>query len=270
MFVRSAIEEVKIRNVSNPRETVTELVALLQNHFGAALSGLYLFGSLAAGGFVPGKSDVDLLAVLDHDVGEGDELAALSALHADFVARYPEWSDRVEVGYVSAAVLSTFGDAPAGRIAVVSPGEPLNVKDAGADWVLNWHGVCTAGETLAGPPPLMLGPVVTPAAYRRAVETLLQAWATEVRAPWVAYVPAHQGYVAVTVCRALHLLETGKQATKEDAAAWAAERYPAWAAFIDSAVRRYRADVHGPHEETIRFVDDAVAEAGLLLPKPPS
>ena len=110
---------------------------------------------------------------------------------------------------------------------------------------------------------------MTPAAYRRAVETQLQTWATEVRAPWVAYVPAHQGYIVVTVCRALHLLETGKQATKEDAAAWAAERYPAWAALIDNALRHYRADVHGPHEETIRFVDDAVSEAGLPSPEPP-
>ncbi len=267
MFAHAAIKEVKISSVTDPREAVAELTSLLQDHLGAALAGLYLFGSLAAVGFVPGKSDVDLLAVLDHDIAEGDELAALAALHAGFVSRHPDWSDRVEVGYVSAAVLSTLGDAPSGRIAVVSPGEPLNAKDAGADWVLNWHSVCTVGETLVGPPPLELGPVVRPAAYRRAVETQLQAWATEVRAPWVAYVPTHQGYVVVTVCRALHLLETGKQAAKEDAAAWAAERYPAWAAFIDSALRHYRADVHGPHEETIRFVDDAVSEAGLPPPK---
>lgn len=270
MSAHAAIEEVKISSVADPRETVAELTSLLVDHLGAALTGLYLFGSLATGGFVPGKSDVDLLAVLDRDVAEGDELAALAELHAGFVSRYPEWSDRVEVGYVSAAVLSTFGDAPAGLIAVISPGEPLNLKDAGADWVLNWHSVCTGGETLAGPPPLELGPVVTPAACRHAAEALLQGWATEVRAPWVAYVPAHQGYVVVTVCRALHLLETGRQATKEDAAAWAAERYPARAAFIHSALRHYRADVRGPHEETIRFVDDAIAEAGLLSPKPPS
>ena len=107
---------------------------------------------------MPGNSDVDLLAVLDHDSAEGDELAALADLHAGFVSRYPEWSDRVEVGYVSTVILSTFEDAPAGRIAVISPGEPLNVKDVGPDWVLNWHGVSTGGETLAGAPPLELGP----------------------------------------------------------------------------------------------------------------
>jgi hypothetical protein len=61
--------------------------------------------------------------------------------------------------------------------------------------VINWHGVCTAGETLVGSPPLQLGPGVTPEAYRRAVEARLDNWKNDVRAPCVAYVPAHQGYV---------------------------------------------------------------------------
>jgi hypothetical protein len=190
-------------------------------------------------------------------------LPALEALHAAFVAERPKWRDRVEVGYVSRDVLQTFGDLPSGKVARISPGEPLNIKDAGWEWTLDWHGVCTVGETLVGPPPLELGPAVPPAAYRKAVESLLAAWPAEVRASWVAYVPAHQGYVVVTVCRALHVLETGTQTSKEDAARWAAERYPAWAPFIERALRQYRADVRGPHEETIRFVDEAVAEAGL-------
>ena len=132
-----------------------------------------------------------------------EELDALEALHAGFVAEHPEWTERVEVGYVSRAVLQTLGGAPAGRIAVISPGEPLNVKEAESDWTLNWHAVCTRGETLLGPPPLELGPPVTPEAYRRAIEELLPYWTTAVRRPSVAYVPAHRGYIVVTLCRAL-------------------------------------------------------------------
>ena len=223
-----------------PRAAVDELTRLLAGHFGSRLIGLYLFGSLAAGGFYPGKSDVDLFAVLDTGV---EELDALEALHAGFVAEHPEWVERVEVGYVSRAVLQTLGDAPAGRIAVISPGEPLNVKEAESDWTLNWHAVCTRGETLLGPPPLELGPPVTPEAFRRAIEELLVYWTTAVREPAVAYVPAHRGYVVVTLCRALYGLATGEQATKEEAASWAAERFPDWAPFIREALAMYRADV---------------------------
>jgi predicted nucleotidyltransferase len=254
--------------VENPQDAVAELSRRLRRQFGDELVALYLFGSLAAGGFHPGRSDLDLLAVLDTAVDDA-ALPALEALHAEFVTERPEWRDRVEVGYVSRAVLRTLGELPAGHVAAISPGEPLNIKEAGAAWTLDWHSVCEHGQALAGPAPLELGPAVTPAAYRKAVESLLAAWPAEVRAPWVAYVPAHQGYVVVTVCRALHVLATGTQTSKEDAARWAAERHPAWAAFIEQALRQYRADVRGPHEETIRFVDEAVAEAGLD-PRPTS
>jgi hypothetical protein len=39
------------------RETLKELAAAIESHFRSELLGLYLFGSLAAGGFYPGKSD---------------------------------------------------------------------------------------------------------------------------------------------------------------------------------------------------------------------
>ena len=144
--------------MTDPRVTLARVASLLTGHFGVRLRGLYLFGSLAAGGFHPGKSDLDLLAVIDSDVEDGDELRALDALHAGFVAEHPEWRERVEVGYVSHTVLRTLGGTPSGRIAVISPGEPLNRKDIEADWVLNWHSVLTSGETIVGPPPREPGP----------------------------------------------------------------------------------------------------------------
>jgi hypothetical protein len=248
----------------DPRAAVGELALLLQRHFGPGLRGLYLFGSLATGSFRPGKSDLDLLAVLDDDVADGEQLGALEALHAGFVSRFAVWHDRVEVGYVSHGVLQSFGDAPAGRIAVISPGEPLHVKNAEVDWLLNWHSVCNGGETLLGPAPLELGPAVTRDGYRRAVKAQLREWQQEVRRSWVAYVPAHQGYIVATVCRALHVLATGRQASKEHAVAWAVERFPEQAAFITEAFGWHRADVAAPHRATIRFVDEAVGEAERL------
>jgi Aminoglycoside adenylyltransferase, C-terminal domain len=158
--------------------------------------------------------------------------------------------------------MGTFGDRPSGRIAVISPGEPLHMRDdAGFDSILDWHCVSTQGETLLGPAPLDLGPRVSPGAYRNAVEALLKERPSKVRAPWVAYVPANQGYVVMTLCRALYALATGEQTTKEEAAAWAAARYPEWSSFINEARAKYRADVHDAHHALISFTDHAVAEA---------
>lgn len=141
---------------------------------------------------------------------------------------------------------------------------PLNRKDVEADWVLNWHSVLTSGETIVGPPPRELGPEVTAEALRRAIERQLDGWKDDVREPWVAYVPARQGYIVVTVCRALYGLATGELTTKENAVAWAAERFPDRADFITEALKRYRADPTEPHRATIEFVDFALTDADRL------
>jgi len=246
-------------------ETLKQLTSALDSHLGSDLLGLYLFGSLAAGGFYPGKSDLDLLAVVAAEVEEGEQLESLRSLHDAFVAERPAWVERVEVIYVDHGVLQTFGDRPSGRIAGINPGEPLQIREAGFELTLDWHSVTTDGETILGPPPLDLGPTVSPGAFRHAVEALLSEWPRRVRAPWVAYVPAHQGYVVMTLCRALYALATGEQTTKEDAAAWAAATYPEWSSYINEARVTYRADVHDQHDALISFTDNAVSEADGLI-----
>ena len=250
--------------MAEARDTLAQLQLVLERQLGSDLLGLYLFGSLATGAFYPGKSDLDLMAVVETDFEEDEQLEALRRMHDSFVAERPEWVERVEVSYVSRDVLQTFGDRPSGHLAVISPGEPLHVRDAGYFCVLDWHGVCSHGETLRGPPPLELGPEVSPSAFRRAVEGTLREWPSRVRAPWVAYVPAHQGYVVVTLCRALYALATGEQTDKETAVAWAATRLPQSAAFIEEALATYRADVHESHQALIAFADHVLADAERL------
>jgi predicted nucleotidyltransferase len=251
--------------VTDARETLKQLTSAIERHLGSDLLGLYLFGSLAAGSFYPGKSDLDLMAIVAAEVEEGQQLEALRSLHDTFVAERLAWVERIEVAYVARGVLRTFGDRPSGRIAVICPGEPLHIRDAGFELTLDWHSVSTEGETILGPPPLALGPRVSAAAYRYAVEALLREWPSRVRASWVAYVPAHQGYVVMTLCRALYALAKGEQTTKEEAAAWAAARYPEWSSFINEAQAKYRADVHDSHHALIAFTDHAVAEADGLI-----
>ena len=166
---------------TDARETLKQLTSAIDSHLGSGLLGLYLFGSLAAGAFYPGKSDLDLMAIVAAEVEEGQQLESLRSLHDAFVTERPAWVERVEVAYVDRGVLRTFGDRPSGRIAVINPGEPLHIRDAGFDSTLDWHSVTTQGETILGPPRL-IGPTVSPGAYRHAVEALLSEWPSRVRA----------------------------------------------------------------------------------------
>jgi streptomycin 3"-adenylyltransferase len=242
----------------DPRRTAAELARLVERRFGRRLLGLYLFGSLAAGGFVPGRSDIDLFAVLADDVNDED-LLALEAMHDKFVVEHPEWQDRVEVLYTSHSVLATFAAAPTGTVARISPGEPLHHRDleGNVGWLLDWHAVLTSREALFGPAPQSLGPAVSPQLFRDAVLSQLREMSVIARRNEVAYVPAQQGYIVATVSRALYSLETGQSTSKANAIEWLAERRPDLADYLRSNYAAYRADIRGPHERLIAFVDDA-------------
>lgn len=66
---------------TDARETLKQLASAIERHLGSDLLGLYLFGSLAAGSFYPGKSDLDLMAVVAAEVEDGQQLEALRSLH---------------------------------------------------------------------------------------------------------------------------------------------------------------------------------------------
>ena len=246
----------------DPRSTLTELVHDIEAHFGRRLAGLYLFGSLAAGDFYPGRSDLDLFAVLDDEVTDA-EIDALREMHERFETGRTDWRDRIEVLYIGRAVLGTFAVQPRGRVARISPGEPLHQRDLDGDigWIMDWHAVLTHGEVLAGPPPPTVGPPISQAQFLAAVRQQLEGWRTLVRAGSVAYVPAQQGYIVATVSRALYTLARGDQASKEKAVAWFAQKHPADSDFVWAAYNAYRASVSKAHDRLIRFVDDAIAEA---------
>ncbi|HEX5699514.1 MAG TPA: nucleotidyltransferase domain-containing protein, partial [Rubrobacter sp.] len=66
-----------------------------------SLVGLYVYGSLVTGDFDKGRSDIDLLAVVDSDI-EDETFDRLDRMHARIVEDHPAWEDRIEVAYVPA------------------------------------------------------------------------------------------------------------------------------------------------------------------------
>lgn len=200
---------------------------------GDELVGLYLYGSHVSGGFDPGVSDLDLLAVTSAEVG-GIDLAGLDRMHRDFVGRHPEWSDRLEVVYVGRATLQSFRTS-LGSLAVISPGEPFHVRaDRVADWVQNWYLVRETGVTLFGPDAAVIIPPIAWAEFVAATVRYADEMGTRRR---VAAGGGALAYTILTMCRAQRTIETGTQGSKQEGAAWVQERMPEWAWLIDAALR---------------------------------
>ncbi|WP_036720522.1 aminoglycoside adenylyltransferase domain-containing protein [Paenibacillus harenae] len=242
------------------------LLADIQDTLGEKLEGLYVYGSLAWGDFDPDISDIDLLAIVSSDVTE-EECEALRNMHEQFANRHPAWNDRIEAQYLSVDGLKTFREKRS-RIAVISPGEPLNMKDAGVEWLQNWYCVQQYGKALYGPALSTIMAPIPKEAFLAAVKAYARQWETFVIN--TLHSRPYQGYAILTLCRALYTLTHGEQTSKRKAAEWFKEAYPEQAQTVAGAWlwrERYRdagIDHEQTYEQTVRFVEFAI---GQLLKK---
>src|SRR5919202_1586398 len=77
--------------VSRPELVLDRLAADLQSALGEDLLSLAVHGSWVFGDFTPGRSDLDLVAVLATDP-TATLLTQLSAVHAGIERDYPDWA----------------------------------------------------------------------------------------------------------------------------------------------------------------------------------
>lgn len=236
---------------------LADLLARMQAILDRKLAGLYLYGSLVWGDFDPDISDIDLLAVTDGDI-DRTEFGQLEKMHLELLEQYKQWDNRLEIAYYSTQGLQTFKTARS-QIAVISPGEPFNLKDAGYDWLINWYVVQEKGRKLYGPD------------FKTLIEPISKEefvlWVIQQVEDWCGYVVhtrdsrPYQAYTILTMCRALRAFETGEQVSKREAALWAQEHFPEKAGIIRKALEwrrdhRNRAIDHAAtYPEAVNFVE---------------
>jgi predicted nucleotidyltransferase len=214
-------------------ELLDALVSGIQSALGDDLVGIYLYGSYVSGGFEPGVSDLDLVAVTARDADQLD-LDGLERVHDAFVRLNPDWTDRLEVVYIGRAALGSFRTSAA-RLAVISPGEPFHLRDdAVIEWLQNWYLIRETGVRLHGPRAASLVPPITMAEFVAAAARYAEQIAGQ---GLEGATPGARAYAVLTICRALRTVETRTHGSKQEGAAWARERMPEWAWLIDEAQR---------------------------------
>lgn len=232
-----------------------QLVSNIHTILGDRLVGVYLFGSLVTGDFDRGSSDIDLLAATSADINER-EFEALLAMHNDFAATHTYWAGRIEVLYLSVMGLKTFRTQRS-QIAVISPGEPFHIKDAGDDWLINWYTVREKGIVLFGPPQETLIDPTSKEEYISSVRDYTHLWKERMQQP---HSRPSQAYAILTMCRALYAITYGEQVSKKRAALWTQQELPEWSELIRNALkwrenwRDEDVDHDATFAETKRFV----------------
>jgi predicted nucleotidyltransferase len=213
-------------------EFVAALVSEIRGALGDDLVGLYLYGSSVSGGFDPGVSDIDLVAVTSPEV-EALDLTGLERMQNALVSRYPDWHDRLEIVYIGRATLGSFRTSP-GSLAVISPGEPFHVRvERAAEWLQNWYLVRETGVRLYGAEAAAIVPPITWPEFADATVRYADEMRSRSRLGASGGVFA---YTILTMCRSLRTVRTGTRGSKQEAAAWTRERIPEWAPLIDAAL----------------------------------
>jgi hypothetical protein len=241
-----------------------EVQAILQER----CLGMYLYGSLAYGGF-DRDSDVDFLVLTDGRLPDA-VFEQLREMH-DRIARLDSWcATQLEGCYSPLSALQVFDPVNVFHIHIDrGPGERLqrmHIQDPSLQeawwggWVVMRHVVREHAIVLAGPAPASFLPPTPPEELKRSVVANLEGWARPILAdPSPIRTRGYQSYFVLTMCRSLYTLESGALAPKREAAEWAQKKLAApWPELIERAwVSRSHPD-GPPDPEEIRATQDFV------------
>lgn len=210
---------------------LSNVKAVIGTHF----HGMYLFGSLASGGFNPHSSDIDFVVVTGSDL-PGELLSRLESMHAEIAASGLEWAHELEGFYIPRGDLRRYD--PAQRFPSIGVDWDFNVGGQDSAGVIMRYILREQGIVLAGPPLRELIDPVTAAEIRQAAtQILIDWWVPKLTDPAQLIRSDYQAYAVLTMCRMLYTLATGAVASKPAAARWALENHDLrWTPLIHRAL----------------------------------
>jgi hypothetical protein len=202
---------------------------------GETVAGVILHGSLTLGDYLPGRSDVDLLVVVDDPLTD-PQLAALIQVTA---AHRPQAPGRVDLRVVTRQVAGAPTLAPPMEIYVeITPGAGWGLyverRHPGERDLVVEFSMCRAhGRSLVGAAPAeLIGEV--PAEWVLAVgDAQLADWQA------IGDDPKHAELTVLTTCRIWRFAEEGRYSSKPAAGAWALGRDPTLQVVRDALAQRY-------------------------------
>ena len=208
-----------------PYTDVNEILGLLLVNMKDILKdqfiGMYLFGSLANGGFDQ-HSDIDVLVVTNNEISN-DIFSLLQAVHTRLAKIDSPWATQLEVSYIPKKALRRFD--PADKLHPHldrSDGENLHWMAHESDWIIQRHILRERGIILEGPAPQSLIDPISVTDLQQAVADVLPLWARPIlEDPLRIKNRGYQSYVVLSLCRMLYTLQCGTIISKRAAADWA-------------------------------------------------
>jgi predicted nucleotidyltransferase len=224
-----------------PHPDVNEILDLLLVEVKRILDdqfvGMYLFGSLANGGFDE-HSDIDVLVVTDTEISNA-QFDALKEMHAQINQLHSPWAIQLEVSYIPQKALRRFD--PGNKLHPHmdrGTNEVLHMKSHESDWIIQRYLLRERGIVITGPDLKTLIDPIAPSEIRQAVIDELPLWADYLlnhRSTLKSR--GYQSFCVLSFCRMLYTLQNKAVLSKQAAAQWATDTLEArWKPLIERAV----------------------------------
>lgn len=222
---------------------------------GSNLVGIYLYGSALDSSFVPGRSDLDCIAVTREALDPAAFECLGERLHDAL---------REEAGFARIQMSILVRD----RVLDDDPTACLyqfgHLSRSGSDGnPIIWLDFFQRGVVLHGPDPREFVPKITPEilqeALFREIGYLREEISTKPESEWRDR-GSYRAYAVLTLCRILYSNATGRVTPKTSAARWAIDHTPGASEFDDliraaEGVSNEESDAHLPLSSIEEFID---------------
>lgn len=230
----------------------------VQIALGQNLIGLYLFGSLTYGDFVPKRSDIDLMAVVKEPLSSV-ELGKIKQLHLDIEEKFPAWKGRVECSYLPKKLMNEV--LPPRQTRPYFGGSTwYDEADYGNEWIINQYFLYHNSIALVGPEyrSLMAAPPDIREAQKASIRDLLREWEPKIYdSEWLEN-SHYQSYLVLNLCRILYTVHNAKLGSKKVAAEWVKETFAKWRELIEEAEAWDYDKEMRQQEKVIAFIQFAI------------
>ena len=159
-------------------------------------------------------------------------MTKLRKVHEDIIRKYPKWDNRIEVHYAPFQGLKNFKGVPF-NMANISPGEPLHMIVADAEWIDEWYLVREYAVPLDGIDPKEVIPYISKEEFVEQIKGYARSFRDRIKLCNDSYSLA---YAILTLCRALYTTQTGDQTSKPAAAKWTMEFLPEYKELLEDAL----------------------------------
>jgi predicted nucleotidyltransferase len=196
--------------------------------------GIYLFGSLAYGGFDKRRSDIDIVIITETLIA-GSELDIIKNIHNEMENINQVWSKRFEASYTPIEMLKEKNPPKTPRPYY---GEIFyNEATYGNEWLINNYLLYHYGITIHGPEfkTLINEPIDIKDIQDACIKDFYKEWMPKIDDnEWLSN-SHYQSYIVLNLCRILYTVYNSVVANKQKSCDWVKENYNEWNNLINES-----------------------------------